>query len=221
MLRGESTPGLQTSYEDVPVAQWDLIADGKYPLSAIYDAILNSEGALANAIADTGGHPFRDYLLSFTATMTSGDVLPSVDSDSNPIIGIFGSVFDATELTKVCTEQPLEVIRRWQAMRSYLKLEYYYYKLAGNQILHTRDAAIMQCCIYNRNAQLVALEANNDMLLPDSLTAALVAGALAFLGIDGSYRAMFDAATSAIRSGLTSAAGVAMPSPTMIEAVST
>jgi hypothetical protein len=223
MLRGESTPGLQTSYEDTTLNQWDLIPDGKYPLSALTDALLDAESALANAIADTGGHPWRSYLLSFTAAITSGDVIPAVDGDSNPIIGILGSVCDGEDTSLVCTEQPIEVIRRWERTSSYWKQQFYYFKIAVDSIIHTRSSVLIQCCIYNRETQQTALEANNDMLLPDSLVPAIVSGALAFLGVENAvmYRGMFDSSVSAIKSGLTSVPSVAMNSPTMAEAIST
>jgi hypothetical protein len=221
MLRGESTPGLQTSYEETPVAQWNL-GDGPFPLLALEDALLDAEGAMANAIASTGGHPFRSYLLAFTDELTSGNVMPSLDASGNPIIGMYGSVCDPTNTSLVYTEQPIEVIRRRELSSTYWRIPVYYYKLVVDSIIHTGETVVVEVCTYNRATQREALDANNDMLLPDSLAPAIVAGALAFLGVDkaAGYQAVFDAAVAGIKSGLTSVASVAMAGPTMVTAVS-
>lgn len=221
MLRGDSTPGLQTSYEDTTLNQWDLIPDGKYPLDSLIDAMLDAEGALANAIADTGGHPWRSYLLAYTSPLTSGDVMPSTDADGNPIIGIYGSVYDGDDASIVCTEQPTEVIRRRLLTSSYWVIPVYYYAMDGNGIIHTRTTVVVQVCFYNRATQLTAVQANNDMLLPDSLVAAIVNGALAMLGIEGNFGAKFENAVQAIRTGLTTVPSVqAGGGATLVNAVS-
>lgn len=212
MLRGESTVGLQTSYEDTTLNQWDLINEGErlVPLTALQDALLNSESVLANAIADTGGHPWRSYLLSFTSALSNGDVMPSTDSNGNPIIGIWGSVLDGSDQTFVCTEWPTEMIRRWSRMSTYYKSSFYGYAIDGNGITHTRTEVVVQVCIYNRETQLADLLANNDILLPDTLVPAMASGALAMLGGENSglQRSLFDQTLMAIKSGLTSVPNV-------------
>ncbi len=213
MLRGDSTIGLQTSYEDPTLNQWDLINDGEklIPLTALQDACLNAESVLANAIADTGGHPWRSYILSFTANLSNGDVMPSADSNGNPIIGIYGSVLDSDDQSLICTEWPTEMIRRWSRMSSYYKSSFYGYAVDGNGITHTRpNGVVVQVCVYNRATQLADLIANEDILLPDTLAPAMVSGALAMLGGEnaGLQRSLFDQTLMAIKSGLTSVPNV-------------
>ncbi len=214
MLRGQSTVGLQTSYEDTTLNQWDLINEGDrlIPLTALQDACLNAESVLANAIADTGGHPWRSYILSFTSALSSGDVMPEADSNGNPIIGIWGSVLDGADQSFVCTEWPTEMIRRWSRMSTYYKSSFYGYAIDGNGITHTRTSVVVQVCIYNRETQLTDLLANNDIALPDTLAPAYVSGALAMLGGENSglHRSLFDQTLMAIKSGLTSVPNVDM-----------
>lgn len=201
MLRGETTPGIQTSYNTTPLRQADL-GDGPYPLTQLHDCVLQAEELLAMTIANTAGNSFRDYLLSFTDVITSGDVLPSTDANGVQIIGTWGGVFDGADPTVPCTPQPIEIVRRWLALSSYLKSSLYYYVLLGNQVLHTRASVVLQCCIYSRSAQSIELEANNDMLLPDVLESALVAGAVSMLvnlPAAPTYRAYFNDVLGAIQ----------------------
>jgi len=195
MLRGETPQGLETSYIATPLTEQELVFEGQYPLSLMQDCLLNAEELLVMAIANTAGSSLRDYLLTFTDVLTSGDVLPSTDANGEQIIGTWGGVFDGSVTTIPCTPQPMEVIRRWQALSSYLKSSLYYYALVGNQILHTRSSVVLQCCKYSREDQETALLANGDMLLPDVLEPALVCGALSILpSVENaqSYRSYFN-----------------------------
>lgn len=210
MLRGDSTPGIQASYNATPLTQAEL-GDGPYPLTQLKDCLLDAEEQLVNAIANVGGHPFRSYFLSFTTTLSNGDVTPSTDMNGVPIVGIYGSVLDGADQSLICTEWPTEVIRRWIRTGDYYKQQFYGYALDGNGITHTRDSVVVQVCIYSRSNQSIEVEANNDMLLPDVLESALVAGGVSMLaGVEHSamYRQMFNDTIAAIGSGLTSVANV-------------
>ena len=70
---------------------------------------------------------------------------------------------------------------------------------------------------------MAAFNANDDMLLPDVLGEALVAGAISNLMRDDEwipqaqvYRAYFDNAVQMIRSGLETVTGKATPGPTLM-----
>lgn len=210
MLRGDSTPGIQASYNATPLTQAEL-GEGPYSLTQLKDCLLEAEEQLANAIANVGGHPFRSYILSFTAALSNGDVMPSTDMNGVSIIGIYGSVLDGADQTFICTEWPTEIIRRWMRMQTYYKSSLYGYALDGNGITHTRDSVVVQVCVYSRSNQETELEANNDMLLPDVLENALVCGGVSMLaGVDNApmYRQYFNDTIAAISRGLTSVPNV-------------
>src|SRR4051812_47502450 len=110
MLLGDQTPVLETTYATAPLTQAEL-KDGLYPLSALKDALLMAEEELANAIANVDQHPWRRFLLGQTADIAHDGLIPTTDSASNPVIGVYGSVFDSSDST-LCTERPLAEIRR-------------------------------------------------------------------------------------------------------------
>ena len=222
MLRGSQVYGIDTSYLSTPLTKAEL-SDGPYPLQGLKDALLSAEEALANAIADTGNHPWRAYLLSETAALSTGDPMPSVDVNDDPIIGIYGSVVDGADTTLICTEQPTEVIRRWKQSSGYWVIPFYYYSLDGNGITHTRTTVKVQVCVYNRATQSAAVDANDPMLLPDTLEEAMVAGGVAKLNAPNAaiYATMFNATLASIRAGLASVAAAATGGPSMVREVST
>jgi hypothetical protein len=199
-----------------------------FPPTAIGDAVITAEEKLATAIADTGGHPLRSYLQSVTDTLASGDDMPSVDASGVPIIGIYGAVYAASNPALICTEQPTEVIRRWQALSSYYKTPFYYFSRDGNGIIHTVPGGVkVQVCVYDANTQRGELAAG-DILLADALEEAYVWGAVSTLVRDdefmpqaAAYRGMFNDTLQAIRQGLTSIPSVTIAGPTQTAAVRT
>lgn len=225
-ITGAIASTLETNYIVNPVASFQ---SAVFPKTSIYDAVITAEEKLAQAIADTGDHPYRSYILSETATLATGDDMPSTDASGVPIIGIYGSVIDAVDESYVCTEQPTEVVRRWKALSSYLKMQVYYYAMDGNGITHTRATGVkIQVCVYSASTQRTSLAANGNIILPDALEEAYVAGAIAslvrddeFMGQAAVYRQYFNDTISTIRGGLTSVPSVATSGPTQVPAVST
>lgn len=180
MLRGETTPGLQTSYVTTPLTQAEL-GDGPYPLRLLQDVLLNAEEKLAFTIANVAGSSLRDYLASVTSALANGATLPATDVNGAPIIGVWGGVFDSADTTFPLTPQPIEITRRWRSLSTYLKQSLYYYTIVGNAIFHTRTNVVLRCCVYSRSAQDTILLANGNMLLPDALESAIVCGAVSLL----------------------------------------
>ena len=95
-LVGTDAAALETTYTTRPLT--DINFDSTiFPPSAIRDALLNTEGTLADAIASTGDHPFRAYLISTTGPLANMASLPMDDTNGLDIIGIYGSVYDASD----------------------------------------------------------------------------------------------------------------------------
>lgn len=223
-LDGTDAVALQNTYSARPLTDANFISS-IFPLNAIRDAILNAEQRLATAIGDVGNHPWRSFIISETDPLTSGDVMPSVDKNGIGIIGIYGNVLDGNNPALVCTEpddQELEMIRRWQLAPQLWIMPLYNYALDGNGITHTRTTVTVQVCVYDYATQQAAFDADDTILLPDVLAPAYISGALAGLVRDDEfvqqaalYAQYFNATEQTIRSGLTSAAQIALPGPAL------
>lgn len=208
-LRGTQIEGVETSYIAVPLTKAEIRTDSPVNFSTLKDALLITEGKLAQAIAETGNSPLRRYLLSQTSGIADKALVPSVDSAGKLIIGILGSVVDATDST-VCTQQPLEVVRRMSRnANSWRKCPVYYYHIDDNRIFHTRTNVKIDVCTYDGATQRVSINDNSNMLLPDTLEEALMAGSVAYIGpapqfsnID--FASYFSATIGAIRQGMIS-----------------
>ncbi len=223
-LVGTDPVELQVTYSTRPLTD-ELFDSSIFPFGAIRDAILNAEQRLAVAIGDTGNHPFRSNILSETRGLFSGENMPDTDVNGVSICGgTYGAVFDGDNPTINCTQpdfQPVESIRRYQLATSLFPMPLYNYALDGNGIIHTRQTVTVQVCIYDYEAQQNAFNANEDMLLPDALAPALIAGGVAGLVRDDEfmeqsklYAQFFQATETAIRQGLTSVPNVALPNLT-------
>jgi hypothetical protein len=135
----------------------------------------------------TPNHPFRAYLRSATANLAHGAVLPTVDSGGKTIIGVWGSIRDASD-NRVLKEKTLqEVERRVANAGSFYKRQYYYFKIEGSQIYHTRTNVVIDCCFYDRAARKTAVINNTAILLSEALEPAYISGAIELLSRDGEF----------------------------------
>lgn len=180
-----------------------------FPFSAIRDAILQSEQKLAQTIAETKDHAWRQKLISQTEPLANNATLPSVDENGLSIIGLYGDVFDSTDNT-VLSRQPAEVIRRRLRTPAIWKIPVYLYDMVGDSITHTRTNVRVEVCVWDYLNQQSAIEANDDMLLPDVLEEAVICGAITMLVRDdewlaqgSQYATYFTDALAAIRGGKT------------------
>lgn len=217
-LTGATAANLQTAYVTSPLTTTQFQST-IFNFQSVKDAILDAEGRLAWAIADTGDHPWRQYIASTTANQATTSTLPSTSTGSKPIIGIWGAVVDATD-SIVCSQMPLDMVRRRVANAGTAYVcPVYWYNITGGRIEHTRTNVKVECCIYSRSDQSTSFDANGNILLPDGLAQAYWCGALATLMRDdeftdqaNKYSAYFDGAIQSIRGGLTSVQG-AVPTP--------
>ena len=218
-LKGTDPVALQITYSTRPLTD-ELFDSSIFPMDAIRDSILNAEQRLAAVIANTGNHPWRTFLggPSETTVLMNGDLMPSIDVNGVGIIGIYGSVLDVDDPTLICTEQPVEVLRRRQLTPNLWIIPAYNYSLDGNGIIHTRPNGVtVQVCVYDYATQQAAFDANEPILLPDVLAEALICGGVAGLVRDDEFTTQaslyvqyFNAAEQSIISGLTSVSQLAV-----------
>lgn len=176
---------LQVVYTQRPLTN-EMFGSSIFSFNSQRDAILNAEQKLAEAIALSGDRSLRAYILSETAALGTGDELPSVGTNSKQIIGNFGAVLDGEDGT-VLTRQPIALVRNRLLTTGVFLVPAYYYALASGRIIHTREEVVIECCIYDHAAQVLAFDSNEAILLPDTLAEACINGALAMLVRDDEF----------------------------------
>jgi hypothetical protein len=185
-LKGVTPTALNTTFTTRPL----LVTDFKsavFPFDAVRDAVVHAEEQLALSIANTPNHPYRPYLRSTTANLAHGAALPTADSGGKTIIGVWGSIRDAVD-SKVLKEKTLqEVERKVSNPGGFYKRQYYYFKLEGSHIYHTRTNVTIDCCIYDRATRKTAVINNTAILLPEALEPAYISGAIELLSRDGEF----------------------------------
>lgn len=203
-LLGTDPAELEATYNTRPLTVADFNSSA-FPMSRMRDSILNAQEKLVQAIGKSDDRVLRRPLQSLTAPLASGALLPQVDAGSVGIIGNFGSVLDSADQTKVCQRTSIREIQRRLRSSAVFILPAYNFALLGERILHTRANVVLECCVYDAATQTAAFDANDDMLLPDSMAEALIAGGSAGLFRDDEFldqvkewRAMFAATLTAI-----------------------
>lgn len=225
-LVGASAVALELTYATLPLTSADFQST-IFPFTAYLDQQTASIARYANAIAETGNHPWRSFVgFTVTATLASGDSMPSVGANGDPIVGIYGSVLDADDQTIVCTEYPDQVIRRRLNNPSAWVIPVYGFKMSGDGITHTRpNGVVVQVCTFSWDTIAALVAANGDLPLPDSLANAIcydMIGALVrddeFMAQANVFRGYADAVEQSIRQGLTSVSEQAVAGPSLIAA---
>jgi hypothetical protein len=159
-------------------------------------------------------------LISTTAALANKADLPSVDINSEQIIGQYGSVYDASDGT-VCRMKPVgPIMRRNANPGGFFRVSVYWYSMDDLRIYHTRTNVKADVCVYSRSVQSTAFDNDSNMLLPDSLADAIVCGAVGELVRDDefmqqaqSYRSYYNEVENGIRNGLHSVPSKAETGP--------
>lgn len=217
-LIGSQVAALEATYATATLTSSNF-KSADFPFTSFRDAIIQAEQDFVSAVAFTGEHPWRRSIRGITTALTSPSVLPLTDSNTKPVIGIWGAVYDNSDGIHL-VEMPVDVItRRVRNAGSHYVTPVYYYKIDGNRIIHTRTSVILECCIYSRADQVTAYDAGN-MLLPDPAESGIVARALSFMFRDGAYveqaamwRQYSDEALTMIRSGIGNIVPRSVPTP--------
>ena len=192
-LAGETVALLDASYGTAPLVAASL----KRPywgLKEIQGATLDAVGDLALLIASTANHPARANFASRTAALTHRAQLPSVDTNSDPIVGVFGSICDNTTGRRCDGDKDVNAIERLVTGGASLYAGTYYYAvIEGQRVYHTLTSVRIDCCIFDYEAEkLKVVTAAETCPLPDAMKGALVAAAaFKLMGKEG---ALIDAA---------------------------
>lgn len=183
-LIGTSASALETTYTTSPLTDANFQST-IFPFTAIKGAVLNAEEKLAQKIANNADDPLRQYMADVTANLSNPSTLPSLSTNSKPIIGIFGAVRDATSGI-VCSQMPLDMVRR-RASATGLIVPVWWFNITGGRIEHTRTNVVIECCVYSRTDQATAFDADGNILLADALEPDYISEALAILVRDDEF----------------------------------
>lgn len=217
-LVGAVPATLQSTYATVPLTAADFDSS-VFPFGFLKDKMINSQEGLIMAIANTDNHPFRASLISQTASLAYGVLIPEANSAGAKIVGMYGAVRDATSF-EPCTLNDVESIRsRHLNPGSMFKLAVYQYAIVDKRIYHTRTNVIIDVCAYTRPVS-DSLTLTDNILLPDVLGPAIVQGAIAECFRDDQYIPQAQAAGSlygawiaAIKGGLSNVEPQSNPTP--------
>lgn len=182
-LVGALAPALETSITTSPLTTAEFQST-IFPFTGIKWAVINAEQKLVVKTANNPEDPNRQFLANTTAALTNPSTLPSLSTNSKPIIGAWGAVRDASNGT-VCSQMPLDIVRRRAASTQVVPV--YWSNITSGRIEHTRTSVIIECCTYSRTDQIAVFEANGDILLSDALEPDYIEEALGILVRDDEF----------------------------------
>jgi len=183
-LVGTDPVELQVTYSTRPLID-ELFDSSIFPMNAIRDAIIDCEGKMAQAISLSANRTLRAHLRALSDPLASGDPLPT-QATSKPVIGNLGMIRDADN-AHIMTRKPVATVQNYLDAPNIYLLSIYNYALDGATIIHTRDEVVAECCVYDAADQTDAFNANDLILLPDSLAEAYINGAMALLMRDDEW----------------------------------
>jgi hypothetical protein len=201
-ITGATPALLETAYTTSPLTTSQVVSPD-FTLSVLKDTLLLVEEKLVNAVANFKVkevspkgvvsyryHEWRTSITSQTASLAHKAALPSVDSSNNKIVGVYGSVFDASD-NIACEEMALQDIRiAVRNANSWVLVPVYGYYINGNRIHHTRTNVVIDVCTYNRTTRATAIGTITDpILLPDAAEEAYVCGIISLLVRDDAFTA--------------------------------
>ena len=185
-VTGTTATALESAYTTSPLTTTQ-IGSTDFTLGMIKDNLVGVIGRIVKTYASVPGHPFRSYNVSATSNIAHKGLIPSTNSSSVPIIGVYGAIRDATT-TEVLTEQPVQIIKTIvDNTDSQLKGQYYYYKLVSDRLYHTRTNVTIDVCTFSASDELTAIGANGNAPIPDALLDVAAAGLVASLIVDDEF----------------------------------
>ena len=185
-LDGSDPAALQETYSQRPLTN-AMFQSSIFAFDTIRDAIIQTEGRLAQVVGKSADRVLRSYIGSQTAALASGDELPTLDENGVNIVGDFGAVVDATNAKILCTRMPIPVVRRRNQAPDLWLLDGAMYAMDGTRIIHTQDNVILECCVYDGATQTQAFDGDSTILFPDSLADLYLEGALGLLMRDDEF----------------------------------
>lgn len=185
-VSGITAAALEAAYTTSPLTTTQ-IGTTDFTYSMLKDALVGVVGRIIRTYASVPGHPFRDFNISQTANIAHKGLIPSTNSLSVPIVGVYGAVRDSST-GEALTEQPLQIIKTIvDDTDGFLKGEYYFFKIVSDRLFHTRTNVVIDVCTFSASDQLTAITNNGDAPLPDALLDVAVAGLVAALVVDDEF----------------------------------
>lgn len=161
------------------------IGSADFPFPVIQKSVLSAVARILRAYPKN--HPFRDFITSQTAALTSGSAVPSVNSTSKAVIGPPGAVRDGTVSLTRQPKQMIDSINRSLANGN-LKGPFYYYEILDGRIFHTRTTVTIDVITFDQpTEQAVMGTASGNSPLPDACIDLAWNAALVYLFTDDAY----------------------------------
>lgn len=198
---GRTKTELETNYLTSPLTTTQ-IGTVNFTKAMISDLLIGVVGKIIRAYAFVPSHPFRNYNITQTDNIAYKALIPSVDSNGDPILGVYGAIRDGSTGDEL-TEQPSQIIQTIvDNTDNALKGSYFYYKIIGERLAHTRPNAIIDVVTFNASDQLDRLNANEDSPLPDSCLDLAWTGLCASLFLDEEFMQQAAACSQYFERGL-------------------
>lgn len=181
-ITGSTAAAKQASLGTTPLTT-SVAGSVEFPLTALQDAAIGACARLVRAYASVDGHPFRAFNMSQTGDITSGSLIPAVDSTSRPIVGVLGTVraqSSGAPMTQKSLQVILSIIGDAQLKRTY---NYYHIR---DQRLYATATAVIDVVTFDETAERSAV-ANGNTPLPDALFDAAWCAMAALLATDDAY----------------------------------
>lgn len=181
-FKADSATALNTAYTATTPGTTELGDRAiEFPKLAIDDAILNAGDDIVTAIGENPKSPYRTHFADVTGNISNdGAIIPTTSNTSKPIVGVLGSIFDATD-NRELQDRPLPMVRSAKTVT--LKMSLYYYASDGKRMWHTRTNVYGDCVIWDKEDQLALLASTprGTCPFPHGLHRLLVSGGLTYI----------------------------------------
>lgn len=179
-LVGADMPALETTFNTRPLTSANFQST-VFTFSAIKRSLQAAEEKLCRTIATNRSSVYRDYLASTTGSLANVAQLPSLDTGSKQIIGVWGSIKDATDGRPCRLNKTENIVKIVDNIGSRYLLSYYFYAIESQRIYHTRTNVKIDCCIYDGDAQKTAIDSDTATLLPYAFEEAYINGTVTMM----------------------------------------
>src|SRR5215475_5638418 len=158
-ITGATPALLETSYSTVPLTSANF-QSSIFSFTALKDKMLDAQGEIITAAANTSGHPYRSALISQTSTLAYGAQVTS-NSSGIPVIGVLGDVRDASSGQPMTKNELRQIQDRVINPGNMWLIQVYWYCLSDRKIYHTVTNVIADVVAYTRPvADSLTLTAN-------------------------------------------------------------
>lgn len=133
---------------------------------AVFPSIVEE---LAQSVAADIHHPWRSVLRNVTADLADGAPIPQTSADGKQIIGVYGSVRDATDDKPLEDGYTLAEIRALnENPNGWRKAEVYGYAIIKPNIYHTRENVYIEVCTLDEATVTASIAADIVPIFPDA-----------------------------------------------------